>query len=315
MEAPVRHPSFALLFVSAILLSPVYAAEPIFSPVEVAPGIYAVVGDLGGPSYENEGQNSNLGFIVTPEGVVAINTGASARVARALHAVIKGKTDKPVKWAINVNSQPHYWLGNDYFQSIGAKVISHKAADHVMRESGPGQLERTKELLKERATGTKLAYPDVLYADKHVVKLGGSEIEVLHLGPAHTPGDSVVWLPRERVLFTGDVVYTERMLAVIPISNTGAWIKAFDRAAALNPKVIVPGHGHPTDVGRATKETRGYLVDMRAQVKKKQDDFMGLQDVVDTVDQSKYQYLLNFDLLARRNVNQIYLEMEREAFQ
>ena len=298
----------------AVSVSAAYAAEPVFVPREVAPGVYAIVGDLAGQTYENEGQNSNLGFIVTTEGVIAINTGASARAAKALHVAIKAKTDKPVKWAINVNSQPHYWMGNSYFKSIGARILAHKEADRIMREAGAGQLERTKETLKERAADTALAYPDVLFADKHVIKLGGREAQVLHFGPAHTPGDAVIWLPKEKVLFSGDIIYTERMLAVIPISQSGSWVTAFDQAAALKPTVIVPGHGAPTDLGRSKKETRGYLVDMRSQVKKKQDEFMGLQDVVDTVDQSTYKYLANFDLLARRNVNQIYLELEREAF-
>jgi len=303
------------VFLCAVLfVFPVRAAEPVFVPKEVAPGVFVIVGDLAGQTYENEGQNANTGFIVTPDGVIAINTGASARVAKALHAAIQTKTDKPVKWAVNVNSQPHYWLGNDYFKSIGAKIIAHQEADRLMRESGAAQLERTTKTLKERARGTRLAYPDVRYSDKRTLILGGRSVEILHPGHAHTPGDSVVWLPREKVLFTGDVVYTERLLAVIPISNSGSWVSAFDRAIALGPTVVVPGHGGPTDITRAKKETRGYLVDMRAQVRKKQDDFMSLQDVVDTVDQSKYKYLANFDLLARRNVNQIYLEMEREAF-
>ncbi len=303
-----------ILLSLALWGSPAQAAEPALAAIPVVPGVYAVIGDLGGQTYENEGLNSNLGFVVSDDGVLVINTGPSVRVARALHEAVKKVTDRPVKWVVNVNSQNHYWHGNDYFQTLGATVIAHKEAGRLMRELGPAQIEANKTQLKEKAAGTVLAFPTELFDDRRELKLGKTAVQLLHFGPAHTPGDIAVWLPQQKIVFTGDIVYTERMLAIIPISHTGGWVQAFDKLAALKPRVVVPGHGKPTDLKHAKRDTRDYLAYVRTGVKKVLDDGGSLQDAVDKTDQSKFKYLANFDLLAGRNANQVYLEMEKEAF-
>jgi len=201
---------FALWFVSVAA----HAQELSLQPVPVAPNVYAVVGDLAGQSYENDGLNNNLGFVVSDAGVLVINTGPSARVARALHAAIRKITAQPVKWVVNVNSQNHYWHGNGYFKSQGAAILASKEAERVMREMGAQQLEANKALLKEKADSTVLTYPTELITDWRELKLGKTAVQLLHFGPAHTPGDLVVWLPQQKILFAGDIVYTERLLAV-----------------------------------------------------------------------------------------------------
>lgn len=305
----------SILFALCLLwANHLFAAELILKPVQVSQNVYAVIGDLGGQTYENEGLNANLGFVVTTAGVLVINSGPSARVAKALHDAIRNVTSKPVMQVINVNSQSHYWLGNSYFQALNIPVIAHTEAKRLMLEMGETQLASLKNTLKDKAEGTKLAYPAELVKDKSEIKLGGVIIELLSFGSAHTAGDIVVWLPQQKILFAGDVVFTERMLAVLPVGNSGGWVKAFDSAMALGPKLIVPGHGKVTDVKQATRDTRDYLIDTRAEVKKTLDKGGSLLDAVEKADLSKFRYLSNFDLLSRRNLNQVYTEMERESF-
>jgi len=276
--------------------------------------VYAVVGDLAGQTFENEGLNNNLGFVVSDAGVLVINTGPSARVARALHAAIRKISAQPVKWVVNVNSQNHYWHGNGYFKSQGAMILANKEAERVMREMGAQQLEANKALLKEKADGTALTYPTELITDRRELKLGTTAVQLLHFGPAHTPGDLVVWLPQQKILFAGDIVYTERLLAVLPIGNSTNWIQAFDKLVALKPKTIVPGHGRPTTIEAARRDTRDYLSFLRAEAKRILDAGGSLQDAVEKVDQSRFRSLANFDLLALRNMNQVFQEVERDAF-
>ena len=302
------------IFTGLFLALSAQAAELTLNPIRIAPDVYAVIGDLGAPTYENDGLNNNLGFVVTSHGVLVINTGPSVRVAKALHAAIKKITPQPVKWAVNVNSQNHQWLGNGYFKSIGTVILAHKEADRVMRDVGETQIATNKALLKEKATGTTLIYPDGLVDDKREIKLGSTVVQLLHFGQAHTPGDMVVWLPQQKIIYTGDIVYTERLLGVLTISHSGNWVQVFDKLAQLDPKTIIPGHGHPTNLERARKDTRDYLVYLREEVGKSLDRGDTLQDAVDKIDQSGFKHLANFDQLARRNVNQVYLEMEKEAF-
>jgi len=116
------------------------------------------------------------------------------------------------------------------------------------------------------------------------------------------------------VLFSGDIIYVDRMLAVIPISNTAGWIEAFDAAVSLSPKVIVPGHGKPTDIANAKRQTRDYLVLLRESARTAVENLADLNDFVNKLDQSRFKHLANYDELARRNANLTYVEMMKEAF-
>jgi len=306
----MRWTIIALWFVAVA----VQAQDLTLQPVPVAPDVYAVVGDLAGQTYENDGLNNNLGFVVSDAGVLVINTGPSLRVAHALHAAIRKITAQPVKWVVNVNSQNHYWLGNSYFKSIGATILASNEAERVMHEMGAQQLEANKALLKEKADGTVLTYPTELIADQRALKLGKTTAQLLYFGPAHTPGDLVVWLPQQKILFAGDIVYTERLLAVLPIGNSANWMQTFDKLVALNPKIIVPGHGRPTTTDVARRDTRDYLSFLRAEAKRILDAGGSLQDAVEKVDQKRFRSLFNFELLALRNMNQVFQEVERDAF-
>jgi glyoxylase-like metal-dependent hydrolase (beta-lactamase superfamily II) len=141
--------------------------------------------------------------------------------------------------------------------------------------------------------------------------LGGTRFEIRHAGPAHTPGDSFVWLPEQRVVFTGDIVYTERMAGVIAQSNSRNWIEVFDLMAAREPAYLVPGHGSVTTLERARRDTRDYLVFLRDAVGEFIDGGGDLSEIGD-IDQSRWEYLQNHELLAGRNAHQVFTEMEWE---
>lgn len=311
----MRQQALPLLFLFAIVSSITHAAELTLNPVQVAPNVYAVIGDIGPQTYANHGVNSNLGFVVSSDGVLVINSGPSSTVAKALLAAIQKITKQPVKWVFNVNSQSHYWLGNAYFKALNIPILANQEADRLMQEMGAAQLQNTKNLLKDQAEHTALAYPDKLLRDKHTLRMGDTLIEMRSFGPAHTKGDMVVWLPQRQVLFSGDIVFTQRMLGVLPVGSSSNWIKAFDQAMALHPKLIVPGHGQPTNVQTATRDTRNYLAYLHDEVKRTLIKNGSLQDAVDKIDQSKFKYLANYDLLAKRNLSQVYTEMEQESFQ
>lgn len=299
-----------LLSVLVMLAPAAWALE--INPVQVAPGVYAVIGDLGGRTYENESLNANVGFIVSDDGVVVVDPGATYQSARKLHAAIRRVTDRPVKWVINTGGQDHRWLGNGYFREQGAEIIAHAKAKADMTARGADQLAALAPILKEKLEGTRPVLPTRTFPDRLSLKAGGREIQVIHLGSAHTPGDSVVWLPRERVLFSGDVVYVDRLLGVIPVSSVKRWIATFDAMAKLEPKTIVPGHGAVCDLAKARRDTYDYLVLLRTHMKKAAADFVDLQRAIGTLDQSAFARLQNYDELKGGNASRAYLEAETE---
>jgi glyoxylase-like metal-dependent hydrolase (beta-lactamase superfamily II) len=287
------------------------AVEVNFRPV--APGIYAHIGETGGRTVENEGLNANLGLVVTPAGSVLIDSGATHRSARQIHAAIRRVTDQPVKWVINTGGQDHRWLGNGYFKEQGAELIAHANGRADMQGRGGDQMQALRAALKERLDGTVPTLPARWLEGNDVrLELGGVGLELKHRGGAHTPGDMMVWLPDRGVLFTGDVVYVERLLGVIPVSNTKRWLETFAVIEQLNPKVIVPGHGKVADLATARADTRVYLEALRAHMKKAVDDGTDISAAIRSFDAQPFMRLLNAAELHPGNASRTYLELERE---
>ena len=104
---------------------------------------------------------------------------------------------------------------------------------------------------RDKAFGTELTTPDRTFDDKLVIELGGERIELLYLGPAHSPGDIVVWLPQRRLTISGDMAFHERLLPVFEHTDTRAWVDTWDKFAALGAETVIPGHGGPTVMKRS----------------------------------------------------------------
>jgi glyoxylase-like metal-dependent hydrolase (beta-lactamase superfamily II) len=172
----------------------------------VAPGVYAYIGETGMRSYANEGMNANAGFIVTEAGVVVVDSGSSWQVAEQIHAAIRKVTRQPVKYVVNTGGQDHRWLGNGYFKDQGAEILAATAAIDDMNARGAMQLQGLAGELKDRIAGTQVVLPTRTFDRTETLNLGGREIQLLYFQGGHTPGDSVVWLPREGVLFSGDMI-------------------------------------------------------------------------------------------------------------
>ena len=296
----------------AFMLFPLSVAAMQFSPVQVAPGIYAFIGDTGLRTYENEGMNANAGFIVTKAGVVVVDSGSSYQVAKMMHAAIKKVTPQPVKYVINTGGQDHRWLGNGYFKEHGAQIIASRAARADIEERSAGQIDRLSSDLGEKFNGTQAVYPDRLFEQKDILKLDGEEIQILFFQGGHTPGDAVVWLPKSRTLLSGDIIYVDRLLGVLPFSSSKSWLASFEAIEKLKPKFIIPGHGKVCDLDKAKRETGNYLLLLRNHMRKAIDKGSDLQHAINTLDQSAYQYLGMHELLKGGNASRVYLEMETE---
>lgn len=287
------------------------AVEVRFEPV--AEGVYAFVGELGARTKDNEGLNANLGLVVTPAGAVLIDSGATFQGARQIHEAVKRVTTQPVRWVVNTGGQDHRWLGNGYFKAQGAELIAHAAAEPDMRNRGNDHLVALRAVLGSQVDGTLptlatrwLARPD------ERLDLGGVAFEFRHRGGAHTPGDMLVWLPRQRVVFTGDVVYVDRMLGVLPVSRTLPWLATFAEIERLAPARIVPGHGRVTDLATARADTRDYLASLRGHMKAAVDKGEDIGAAVRSFDARHYLRLQNAAELQPGNSNRVYLELERE---
>lgn len=300
----------ALTLTASLTSQPARAVEVSFTPV--ADGVYAYIGDTEGRTYDNEGLNANIGLVVTSAGAVLIDSGSSYQVAAKLHAAVQKVTTQALKLVINTGDQDHRWLGNGYFTEKGIETLAHADAKADMKARA-GEHMQGLQVLKERLAGTQPTLPSrfVSAQDTHI-DMGGTLIELMHRKGGHTPGDTLVWLPQKNVLFSGDVVYVDRVLGLHPVSDTKAWLDSFSVIDQLKPRTIVPGHGKLTDLATAQSQTRDLLLALRAHMKKAVDDGVDISMAVKSFDAKPFSGLKHAEVWLPQLANQTYLEVERE---
>jgi len=308
----IRSQSARWLIISLGFLAGIaQAVEVRFEPV--AEGVYAHIGDMGPRTLANEGLNANIGLVVTPAGAVLIDSGATFASARKIHEAIRRVTSQPLRWVVNTGGQDHRWLGNSYFKTQGVEIIAHAQAEADMRNRGGEQVEGLRASLGPLTQGTVPTLPTRWLAKPDErLELGGVVFEFKYRGGAHTPGDMLVWLPQKQVLFSGDVVYVDRLLGVLPFSQTKPWLATFAEIEKLAPASIVPGHGRVTDLRTAQADTRDYLLALRAHMKKAVDDGVEISAAIKSFDARPFMHLLNAAELMPGNASRTYLELERE---
>ena len=300
-----------ILLTLAALVLPFPVHADILNVQPVAPGIWAIEGPAEQRDAQNLGNNATFGLIETTDGAVLVDPGGTWAGAAMLHEVVRGLTDQPVTHVINTGGQDHRWLGNSYWQAEGATVIASADAVADQQARASMQLTMLSQLVGEGLSGTEPAGANVAFETDHVLDLGGRRIEIRHVGAAHTPGDSFVWLPDAQVVFTGDIVYVGRILGVMEFSDSATWLEAFGAIEMLEPFHLIPGHGPATTLAQAQADTRDYLQNLRDRMREHIDvsgDIIGSVDV----DQSAFAYLDQFDALAGRNAQAVFQQMEWE---
>ncbi len=215
---------------------------------EIAAGVFAYV-QPDGSWFIN-----NTGFIAGQDGVLAIDSCATEARTRTYLAAIRTVTTRPVTMLVNTHHHPDHTNGNGLLGA--ATIIAHaKCRGQLARAAGP-----PPDWLFGPVPWGHLdpALPGICFDDRLELHAGGRPVELLHFGtPAHTTNDVVAWLPQDRVLFAGDLVFNGGTPFALSGSIAG-WLDVLDALGQLEPDVIVPGHGPPGGPGML-RETAGYL--------------------------------------------------------
>jgi glyoxylase-like metal-dependent hydrolase (beta-lactamase superfamily II) len=265
------------------------------------------------PTYDNGAHNNNLSVILTSDGVVVVNGGDSYRLAARLHLAIKQPTPMSVVCVVNENGQGHAFLGNSYWRDQGVIIIAHQDAMTVIDERGAAVLRQMQERNGDKAAGTYVAVPDMGFEHSLILNVGTSRVLLTTFGEAHSLGDISVWLDDEKILIAGDIAFQQRLLAIFLDTNVPAWIISFEKMAQLEPRVVIPGHGEPTDIKTLRQTTQGYLQFITQQVQAILDAGDGLAEAY-AIDQSDYADLNTFNELAVKNACRLFQIMEMESF-
>jgi len=278
---------------------------------KVTDQIYAYLGPLTNRTPENLGLNNNIGLVLTEKGVVLIDSGAGIPSAKALEEAVSKVTDKPIVAVINTGSQDHRWLGNGYFKNKGATIYALSKTVKTQQDMGAGLVEKMTKVSSIFADTQPVVSAKPFAGDRAEFTIGGVTFELQYFGDAHFPGDAVVWLPQQQVLFSGDLIYVDRLLGVHPFSNVASWQKAFHQAENIPAKFIVPGHGRLSDWDRARRDTGNYLDKLVTVMEQASEEMMGVDDVVsENKDWPEFTHLKHYDYWHKVILNRSFLQFE-----
>ncbi|MBW2367819.1 MAG: MBL fold metallo-hydrolase [Deltaproteobacteria bacterium] len=202
---------------------------------------------------------ANAGIIIGKDGIAVIDTLVSAKEAERFLKDIKAITDKPIKYVINTHHHLDHVFGNSAFTKLGATVVAHNHCANEMRLKSVSRLTNSHiyGLTPDDMKGTEVAFPTITFSDRMRIDLGGVVIELIYVSPSHTKGGILVHLPAEKVVFAGDILFTDRHPYMVD-GDIAGWQKTLDFLAALNADKVIAGHG-PLSSNKDVKEMRSYI--------------------------------------------------------
>ncbi len=234
----IRILTLFLVVVALAVGAPGRAAEtPPVAVKQVAPGLYFFFDYAG----------SNSVFLVTSDGVLVIDTRQHPRAGEELIAQIRKVTDKPIRWVINSHFHGDHTFGNAAFKAVGATFIAQEETRRIMQKVQPKEMARRQEYFRSHnydPNEVKLILPDVTFSRAMTLWLGGREVRLMYLGPGQQDGDTFVYFPYARTLFTPGSFATRNIPNMAFTTSVESWLSLLDRVAGMeNVDRILPAHG------------------------------------------------------------------------
>ena len=202
-------------------------------------------------TYAEKVNDPNCTIILTQDGVVLIDSGNNPPDSLAVMKAIKQLTPQPVRYLINTEPHSDHTTGHFVF-SPPALIVAHEGATDSMKKAfNPKRNEKLmaeSPEMRETFKGFRLITPHIEYRDKMILNVGDRSFELYYLKNVHSESDSAIWLPKERVLFTAASVSVKRFNNLREFVSIPDTLNAIKMMKALQPEVVIPGHGTPGTV-------------------------------------------------------------------
>ena len=275
------------VFLGAVFLPLYQTTAADFEIQKLAEGVYAAIATPG------EKAVSNSGFIVNDSEVVVVDSHISPEVARLLQEEIRKLTNKPVRYLAVTHKHRDHVGGTTAF-GLGVDIISHENTRAVMAVD----------------TAPAFRIPTVTFNRKLAFYRANRTIELLYSGRGHTDGDIAVWLPEERILFTGDL-YFNGTAGVMRDAFLRDWVATLEELRSLSAKTVVPGHG-PVSGNDGILKFQNYLTDFIRTVKVQVDSGKTLEQALKDFSLPKYKDLAGWENWLSMNLTRCYNELKGE---
>ncbi len=245
-----------LLVVAFAMLLAAVSQTPASAVKEVAPGVWVRMGD------NSRNQPANAGWVIFKDYVLVIDANFPWGAKEILPEIRKTST-KPIRFVFNTHYHGDHAYGGSVFTEQGAQIVCSMDCGAESVTKGQAGWDRNTATGAFSLKPYKLAHPTITFGDTMAFDDGEHRVELRLMGPGHSKGDAVAWLPKERILFTGDmcVNWNSGNNVADADADHDNWLRALDRMAALNPATVVVGHG---TLGTASdlRVQHAYLADM-----------------------------------------------------
>ena len=231
----------------------------------IAPDIYFHEGVVA----DNADAVCNNGWIMFEDYVLVVDANFPAG-AKLIISQIRSLTDKPIRFAFDTHHHGDHAYGNQVFIENGGVPVAHTGVIEEMKRHETGYYDHKPGAWENAAKGradlrtTRLKPPSVLFSKDLFFDDGKHRVELLHLGVAHTHGDAVAWLPKERIVFTGDVC-VNGPYNYVGDGDIGKWVVTLDAVKKLGAKLVCTGHG-PRSVASVLDDQQAFFKALREQV-------------------------------------------------
>ena len=302
-----------LLSASCLLFSVSgFATGWLYKVQEVKPNVFAWISDdvldlEGDPIFARAG---TAGFVVTNEGVVVIDTTNTPFHAREVLYEIRHRSELPVKYVINTDSDGEQILGDEVFTELQATVICSAKAQQGVREYRQALIRRLDDddgKLRGRMRGFHVAIPTETFTGDMTLRMGGQEIKLVTLLKNGSSDDSAVFLPAARVLFLGEL-FQNGYFPRIESRNLRDWIVALRQVETWNVDVYVPGHGEPGGK-KELADFRQFLEWLQKEVETRSKQGKSLTQVKREVDAQVENYRWHAPELIPEEVEAVYKQI------
>ncbi len=314
-DAPA-HAAVAFAAVLALALD-AHASSPGSEPLsmaDVAPGVFVHTGVHEDANRENHGDIANIGFIVGEVGVAVVDTGNTRTLGERLRAAVRARTDLPILYVINSHGHPDHIFGNAAFAQDDPQFVGHARLAAAMANRGPFYQEGLVRFVgAELAEGADLIPPSLTVAIGQPVELdlGGRVLRLVAHPTAHTDNDLTVMDLKTGTLWTGDLVFVERVPSLD--GSLLGWVKVLGELRKVDAQRIVPGHGPASaDWPQAMEAELRYLDVLLRDIRKIIQANGTIAEAVVTAGQEEGDNWVLFDDYNPRNVTASFVELEWE---
>jgi glyoxylase-like metal-dependent hydrolase (beta-lactamase superfamily II) len=298
---------------------------------KVAEGVYLFTTT----PYADVGLSGNSVAVLSDDGVLVFDSNATPETAATVLSEIRKLTDKPMRYLVNSHWHWDHWGGNQTYQAAfpGLQIITHEKTRELMltveprwnakglkedlpqfldgfekqiaaakaKNAPPERIKAAEERLAADSNflaqkqSLRKTYPNVTFSESMTILMGGREIQVLH-AQAITSGDTYLYLPKEKVLITGDILLSPYPFA-IGGTYPAEWLKTLEKFATLEPNIIIPGHGDPETNTDFLRDNIALFQEVMQQVKADKAKGMTVQQITESLDKR------NAELAARLGIN------------